>query len=479
MPQRSPASVLGTALALSLTLALTGTAAAAVASNGKIAYQCENEQSYFDICVVDPETGAVENLTNDSASDGFPSWSPDGTQIAFGSDHSIDVINADGSGRRHVIGGYGESAFSPAWSPDGSRIAFVSTRGETDYEIWTVPAAGATETAPAVRLTTTPRDRWGKGQDDFSPAWSPDSRRIVFVGQNRDLSAVDACDVFAMDSVDTDQDGNGDNLLRLTHDNVRMCSAWEDVNPSWSPTGDLIAYSSGRTGNADIWVMNPDGSGQRNLTDHPSWDWMPGWSPDGTQVTFTSGRDGDEDIYALSLEDASAPVAVAARTSTRRRRPRAVARAAAEPGLVQLTHNDTQDRLSDWGAAPAVPVAPTTEILQPKHGADLRRTAFSTIEGRASGERDIIAVHVALRQRLADGTCRWWTGSRFTAQGCGTRLWVKAAGTKSWSFRLKHRLGVSGRRIRSYTAYARATDDARMRTSKFEAGQNANTFKLE
>jgi len=474
MPKHPLASVLGTMLALGLMLVMTASATAATAPNGHVAYQCENAQYDFDICVLDPATGAVRNLTNDLASDGFPSWSPDGSQIAFYSDYSIEVINADGSGRRHVIGAFNEYAFSPAWSPDGSRIAFVSTRGDTDYEIWTVPAGGVAPGAPAVRLTTTPRDSWGKGQDDSAPAWSPDSRRLVFVSRNRDL--VDACDVYAMDAVDGDGDGNGDNLLRLTRENSQNCSPWEDINPSWSPAGDLIAYSSVRSGDADIWVMNPDGSGQRNVTGHPGWDWMPGWSPDGTLLTFTSDRDGDDDIYAVSPQ-AAAAAPVTARSAPAAPQPAAAAPvAAAAAPVTQLTHNDTQDRMSDWGAAPAA--APAVTIVQPRHGATYRRAAFSAIEGTASSGQGVRAVHVALRVRLADGSCRWWTGTHFAGRGCAAQLWLRAAGTTSWSLRLRHRLPATTGRIRNYTAYGRAVDRAGDRTSAFEVGVNANTFRV-
>jgi len=474
MPKHPLASVLGTMLALGLMLVMTPVAAAATAPNGLVAYQCTNEQFDFDICVLDPSTGTVQNLTNDLASDGFPSWSPDGSQIAFSSDYAIDVMNADGSGRRHLIGGYDEFVSSPAWAPDGSRIAFFSTRGDTDYEIWTVPAGGATAAAPAVRLTTTPREPWGRGQDDYAPAWSPDSSRIVFVGQSRDL--LDACDVYAMDAVDGDQDGNGDNLRRLTRDNSYNCSPWEDINPSWSPAGDLIAYSSVRGGDADIWVMSPDGSGQRNLTTHPGWDWMPGWSPDGRQVTFTSDRDGDEDIYALPV-DSSAPTAAAAATASENPHLRTASRAAAtSPVVTQLTHNDTQDRMSDWGAAPAA--APAVRIGQPRHGATYRRAAFSAIEGAASSGQGIRAVHVALRMRLADGSCRWWTGTHFADRSCAAALWLRAAGTTSWGLRLRHQLPATAGPIRNYTAYGRAVDRAGGHTSAFEAAMNANTFRL-
>ena len=61
-----------------------------------------------------------------------------------------------------------------------------------------------------------------------------------------------------------------------------------------------IAFVSERDGNEEIYVMNPDGSEQTNLTNHTSFDCYPAWSPDGTKIAFTSNRDGDIDIYVMN-----------------------------------------------------------------------------------------------------------------------------------------------------------------------------------
>jgi len=74
---------------------------------------------------------------------------------------------------------------------------------------------------------------------------------------------------------------------------------------AWSPDGQRLAFSSARNGGrTDIWVVNRDGSGLRNLTPNtPNWDdSAPTWSPDGTQIAFTSDRSGTNQIYTMAAD---------------------------------------------------------------------------------------------------------------------------------------------------------------------------------
>jgi len=119
---------------------------------------------------------------------------------------------------------------------------------------------------------------------DGAPAWSPDGQQVAF------YSEVDgkAADLYVINV-----DGTG--LRQLTDTPVA------EGYPSWSPDGSHIAFESHTPdGNFDIYVMRADGSQVTRLTDHPSRDVGPSWSPDGTRIVFMSDRDGQFHLYRMA-----------------------------------------------------------------------------------------------------------------------------------------------------------------------------------
>ena len=74
-------------------------------------------------------------------------------------------------------------------------------------------------------------------------------------------------------------------------------AAWAEV-----PETAKIAFMSKRDGNSEIYIMNPDGSEQVNLTQHPAADYTPAWSPNGKQILFSSDRDGIFDLYLMDAD---------------------------------------------------------------------------------------------------------------------------------------------------------------------------------
>lgn len=69
-----------------------------------------------------------------------------------------------------------------------------------------------------------------------------------------------------------------------------------------APRTEKIAFTSNRDGNNEIYIMNPDGTEQINLTNHGASDAQPAWSPDGKQILFTSNRNGTPDLYLMDAD---------------------------------------------------------------------------------------------------------------------------------------------------------------------------------
>lgn len=166
--------------------------------------------STVQIVAIDLLDGSRRVLTepNPMQIDQHPRWSPDGSQIAFVRNDSLQLIDfASGQVRELVPGGLVQDA--PAWSPDGRRIAFVEF-GETGTEDIHVTEVGSGTSERMVR---------DRGYE-YGPAWSPDGRSLVF-GRDGDLFRFDI-----------DQ-GSEKRLTRGDGD---------DGAPVFSPSGRLIAF---------------------------------------------------------------------------------------------------------------------------------------------------------------------------------------------------------------------------------------------
>jgi len=147
-------------------------------------------------------------LTDGPVGDEWPSWSPDGTRVAFsrnllppfteGDCSGICLINVDGSGLLQLPADGGD----PNWSPDGLTMAFASSAAGRSG-IWVIGLDGS----KPVNLTPNLAPDLDQAIDFSHPAWSPDGRRIAFAhGPNRS-----AADVWIVDS-------DGSNLTRLTQE---------------------------------------------------------------------------------------------------------------------------------------------------------------------------------------------------------------------------------------------------------------------
>ncbi|MGA7304573.1 MAG: protein kinase, partial [Rhodothermales bacterium] len=285
---------------------------------------------------------------------GSPAWSPDGTRIAYTQGNSIYIHNMDGSDPIHLADSFLPHSLN--WSPDGTRIAFVA--GNAEFVFGTVTFANIAPSSIQIigidggeAVEVVPNDA-----TNMSPVWMPDGKRLLFLsdrGGARDVYVVRVDDAghptetprrlttgLGAHTIDVSSDGKELAYSLL----VAQANIWSIPIPSEgsvsvsearevttgnqvveamtvSPDGRRLAFDTDRTGNADIFTMNVDGTDLRQVTTDPAGDFTPSWSPDGSEITFHSFRNGNRDVFVVPAEGG-------------------------KPEIVD--DNPSQDRFQDW-----------------------------------------------------------------------------------------------------------------------------------
>ena len=248
------------------TLAPVNTATPSLTPNpaiptGKIAYVCQMfKVQYGDqICIINADGTGQRRLTaEDYTRHFYPSMAPDGKSVVyaqFGGENIYDIyeITLDGQATQ-LTDGLGILT-APEISPDDSLIAFTHGYPLEDHAIWVMDRDGSN-----------PRQVYESGWD---PTWSPSGEEILFAS---DFNGTIQMYIIGLDGGSPRQVNVMDYLRGRT---------------DWSPRGEIVTYS-GTSWHRELFLMNVDGSGVRQITPEGGNSQGPSFSPDGNWVTFTA-----------------------------------------------------------------------------------------------------------------------------------------------------------------------------------------------
>lgn len=263
------------------------------AADGRLVYNRETGapgEGLFNLFVRDPD-GITHQITDEPFWHGSPAFSPGGSRIVFETDlgdypahEGLYVIDADGSHRRRLTATPTNMIFDqdPSWSPDGTRIAFLRIRSGDDFpgraqKWWGHHFQAAVYTVAPDGTGLRRITPWGA--DVGSPDWSPSGRRLV-VTANWDTRPGQSSAIYTMRPDGSD--------LRAVFDegaNTANGSGHPDVHgsfdPRYSPAGDRIVFVRflGFDAGPELDTIRPDGTGLQTIDPAPFPAVLPSWGP--------------------------------------------------------------------------------------------------------------------------------------------------------------------------------------------------------
>lgn len=233
-----------------------------------------NTNGNWEIYLVQASTGAARRLTDNTASDTEPVWSPDGKRIAFtgrqnGIEQVMAVEVATGKVSRLIDGTV--LCRHASWSPDGKKLSFGYFPGR--YAIYTATAEGK----ELAELT----DKKG----GLDAAWSPNGQQLAFMTLDADRD----WQVFVIGA-------DGNNKKQLT----KSANNYGARYPLWSPDGNFISFEEIVDGKLQVAVMRADGSDPKVITSKHEHT-LTRWSPDGKSLSYARSEKGQ--LPALWVSD--------------------------------------------------------------------------------------------------------------------------------------------------------------------------------
>lgn len=235
-------------------------------SDGRAVYFSSQREGTLALWRVEAAGGRPARLTMGSGYEHHPSVSGDGSRLAYATQtaHTKLFIRNTSSGHETELPGLWDDSMV-AMAPDGSRIVYVSTRGESNADLWIQPLENGAPAGMPQRLTEEPGEA-------AHPAFSPDGAWVAYcriVGDQRDIYTIRA---------------SGGTSTQFTEDPAA------DIHPAWSPDGSMLAFASERGGGCHIWIApveqgKPAGP-PRQLSEGDLTALSPAWSRDGRLIGF-------------------------------------------------------------------------------------------------------------------------------------------------------------------------------------------------
>ena len=173
----------------------------------------------------------------------------------------------------------------PTWSPDGSQISFLGSVPGGSLGLWSINPGGG---SPQLLVN----DVSVSGQ----PKWSPHGEYLAYIS----TKGGDSPEIWLW-SRQTQKD------VQLTHMGENILSM------NWSPDGTRIAFSNGRYGNQDVYVVTAPGGKVLRLTSDSRYELFPSWTPDGRQIVFDRLDEAwvRHDLMVMPSDGSSPPHALA------------------------------------------------------------------------------------------------------------------------------------------------------------------------
>jgi len=275
--------------------------------------------------------GTAKKILERDSSSGFI-LSPDGKQFAFilegpgQGENSLMLVNADGTGERALATRKGEERFGtyePGWSPDGRVLTIGVHVGGTNMTLAAVSVQDGTlkpitsQKWPAVFRATWLRDGSGlvfstgeatlQAQIWYASYPAGEVRRITNDANNYGSGSVSlTADSSTIATVQLEYVSNifvapANDIARAKQITRGVSGLTSSYIVSWTPDGKLV-YSGTTSGNPDIWIMNADGTGSRQLTNDPAYDGLAVVSPDGRYIVCDSRRPEQNNIWRMDVD---------------------------------------------------------------------------------------------------------------------------------------------------------------------------------